>query len=88
MTNIHLSVKYLYQFIWDVANNVAGLNFYFILDCGTPVVENGKVDITFGTLLNNSLTVACDEGYNISGDSTWTCADSGWDSSAICVIQG
>jgi hypothetical protein len=57
-------------------------------DCETPVVENGKVDTSSGTLLNNSLTVICNEGYDISGDSTWTCNDSGWDATAICVIQG
>ena len=60
----------------------------FCSDCGIPVVENGKVDYPSGTLLDQSLTVTCNSGYDISGTATWTCADSGWDANATCVIQG
>jgi hypothetical protein len=52
------------------------------------VLENGEVNIKSGTFINNIITITCNDGYYISGDSTWTCADSGWDATATCVIQG
>ncbi|XP_053398307.1 CUB and sushi domain-containing protein 1-like [Mercenaria mercenaria] len=58
-----------------------------IRDCGSPVVENGNVDSQAGTLFGQSVTVTCNEGYDISGASTWTCVDSGWNATASCVIQ-
>ena len=52
------------------------------------MVDNGNVDLSSGTLFGESVTVTCNDGYDISGTATWTCADSGWDATASCEIQG
>jgi hypothetical protein len=57
-------------------------------DCGVPVIDNGNVDYPSGTLFDESVTVTCNAGYNITGDTTWTCADLGWNGKTTCVILG
>jgi hypothetical protein len=60
----------------------------FLVDCGVPGIENGKIDSSGGTLFGQSVTVVCNEGYNISGADIWTCANTGWDGTTTCIIQG
>lgn len=41
-----------------------------------------------GTLFGQDITISCNEGYNLTGSSLWTCGDTGWNETATCEIQG
>ena len=54
------------------------------VDCGTlPNPANGQVSHTTGTTFGQTATYNCNTGYNLVGDSTRTCQDTGqWGGSA------
>ena len=60
-------------------------------DCGVlPVVTNGTVDQSGGTLYMDTSRFTCDLGFNLQGTSVRTCGPDGtWDSAQpTCEIAG
>ena len=54
------------------------------MDCGSlPDPANGQVDHRAGTTFGENATYSCNTGYNLVGDSTRTCQNTGnWSGSA------
>jgi hypothetical protein len=61
---------------------------FCIADCGNPTPANGYANLTFGTTFGSTVTVTCNSGYNLTGDSLIVCQQSGWSDTPSCVIQG
>ena len=57
----------------------ASRSFTFVaISCGPPpVLENGRVDTSQGTFLNNFAYYSCDPGYNLTGCSNARCLSTG-----------
>lgn len=51
-------------------------------------MENGHVDISSGTLLDDVAGVSCEAGYDLIGDTSLLCQDSGWTGNVSCIAQG
>ena len=49
---------------------------------------NGNAELLSGSTLEQNATLACNDGYNISGDTEITCTHAGWSGTAVCVKQG
>lgn len=57
-------------------------------DCGDPSPTNGIANTPAGTTFDETATISCNPGYDVSGSSTLICLDSGWNDTATCTIQG
>lgn len=51
-------------------------------------MPSGIVNITSGTTLGDTAIVMCDEGFDVNGNSSIVCGDSGWLEVPTCNIQG
>jgi hypothetical protein len=67
-----------------------GNTFVLFPDCGNLTVVNGNFNAPSGTTFGQTATQLCNTGYNISGEETITCTESGdWSgAAAICTIVG
>lgn len=62
---------------------------YAISDCGTVTIANGVATATSGTTLGNTVTIACNSGYTITGAATLICQAGGYDNAfPTCDAQG
>lgn len=58
------------------------------LDCGDPTPFNGLLSNALsGTYLGDTATITCDSGFDISGSSSLTCLETGWNDTSTCIIQ-
>ena len=59
------------------------------MDCGTlPDTANGQVTLNAGTAMGQTATYRCNTGYNLVGESTRTCQDTGEWSESTPVCEG
>lgn len=49
---------------------------------------NGVATFNSGTTLNQTASVTCNTGYNLTGPDSLTCTSDGWDANVTCTIQG
>lgn len=61
---------------------------FVLSDCGDPTPANGQATYRNGTLVNDTAAITCNTGYSLSGSSTITCSNAGWDDEPTCTIQG
>ncbi|XP_052807627.1 sushi, von Willebrand factor type A, EGF and pentraxin domain-containing protein 1-like [Mya arenaria] len=58
-----------------------------VKDCGDPSPMNGVATFNSGTTLNQTASVTCNTGYNLTGPDSLTCTSDGWDANVTCTIQ-
>ncbi|XP_053398308.1 CUB and sushi domain-containing protein 3-like [Mercenaria mercenaria] len=63
------------------------VNSTCLRDCGDPTPINGKTSISFGTTFDETVTVYCNPGYNLTGSTYLTCQHTGWSDTPTCNIQ-
>ena len=49
---------------------------------------NGVATFTSGSTLNETASITCNTGYNLTGPASLTCTSDGWDANVTCNIQG
>ena len=60
-----------------------------ISDCGSKIsIANAYIDFSGPTTYNNTVSVVCNDGYDITGPSYLTClADGTWSQATSCHIK-